>query len=97
MVLEAMATGLPVIASDVSGNTQLVRDGQSGFLCALDDETAFANALVNLASNAQQRQHFGHAARRIAETEYSWDTSRAGISIFFVPRNEILYPRGSRD
>jgi glycosyltransferase involved in cell wall biosynthesis len=74
VVLEAMATGLPVIASDVSGNTQLVRDGRSGFLCALDDETAFANALVNLASNAQQRQHFGHAARRIAETEYSWDT-----------------------
>ena len=73
-VLEAMAAGLPVIASDVPGNAHLVREGQTGYICALGDEAAFSNALTKLANDIQLRGRLGRAARRIAETEYSWDT-----------------------
>jgi glycosyltransferase involved in cell wall biosynthesis len=72
-VLEAMASGLPVIASDVPGNAHLVREGQTGYICALGDEAAFSNALTKLANDIQLRGRLGRAARRIVEIEYSWD------------------------
>ena len=43
--LEAMYCGLPVIASNIRGLTDVVEDGKSGYLCAPDDDKAFADAI----------------------------------------------------
>jgi glycosyltransferase involved in cell wall biosynthesis len=72
-VLEAMAAGLPVVASSVPGNRDLVTEGETGYTCNLADETGFSEALIRLAADASLRQSFGHAARGIVETRYSWD------------------------
>ena len=73
VVLEAMAMGLPVIASNVSGNDDLVRHGQTGLICALGDEAEFSNALTKLAGDPRLCERLGSRARRIAETEYNWE------------------------
>ena len=82
-VLEAMAAGLPVVASDVPGNCDLVANGQTGYICALGDQARFSESLIKLAGDSALRQSFGSAARRVVEADYSWDAvSRRYVDIF---------------
>jgi sugar transferase (PEP-CTERM/EpsH1 system associated) len=67
-LLEAMATGLPVIATNVGGNPEVVVDGDSGWLFQPRDAEALASRLMSLASDENQRRQLSLAARqRIVE------------------------------
>jgi L-malate glycosyltransferase len=70
-VLESMAAGLPVVASRVGGNNELVRDGQTGYLVPPNDEIALADALERLLSDGCLRQEWGRRAKEIAQAEFS--------------------------
>ena len=70
-ILEAMATGLPVIASAVGGNGELVRDGQSGLLFPSEDVQALASAIVRLHTDRQAAQAMGRAGRAAVDQQYS--------------------------
>lgn len=70
-VLEAMASGLPVIATAVGGNLELVQEGTSGRLVPTSDAAAMAAALLAYASDADMRTSHGRAARSLAEERYS--------------------------
>lgn len=70
-VLEAMATGLPVIASRTGGNLELVQPGRTGELVEVGDSRALADVVVAYASNPALRKQHGTAARERAEREYS--------------------------
>ena len=70
-ILEAMASGLPVIASAVGGNGELVRDGQSGLLFPSDDVQALANAIVRLHHDRPAAQRMGQAGRTAVDQQYS--------------------------
>ncbi len=58
-VMEAMATGLPVVATDVRGHSDLVKDGENGYLVRLDDIKGFAKAIENLYKDEKLRNKFG--------------------------------------
>lgn len=62
-ILEAMRTGLPVIASDVGGSREAIAEGVSGLLVARDDVAGFRDALQKLCSDAALREAFGSAGR----------------------------------
>jgi glycosyltransferase involved in cell wall biosynthesis len=65
-VLEAMACGLPVAASDIPGNRDLVREGETGFLFSLEDEDPFGGPLDELLASPSLRSRMGGEARRQA-------------------------------
>ncbi len=71
-LLEAMAAGLPIIASKVSGMSEAVIDGINGLLVAKDDIDGWVKALTTLAENPAQREVMGRASRVRAETYFSW-------------------------
>jgi len=71
-VLEAMASGLPVAATRISGNEELVRHGETGFLVPPDDPGALGEALTRLLAKPGLRADMGAKARTLAETVYSW-------------------------
>jgi glycosyltransferase involved in cell wall biosynthesis len=71
VIAEAMAAGLPVIASDVGGIRYQVRDGETGFLIKPGDVTTLAARLEELLAAPDQRKSFGETARRLAIDEYS--------------------------
>jgi glycosyltransferase involved in cell wall biosynthesis len=70
-ILEAMRCGVPVIArQSVSGNRMLIQDGQTGRLIGSDEETSWAQAIVELARNTELRTQMGEAARRQAQEQF---------------------------
>jgi glycosyltransferase involved in cell wall biosynthesis len=71
-VLEAMASGLPVVASRVPGNEDLVSHGKTGLLFDLQDPSELASHLRALANDRALGQTMGRAARIAAERDYSW-------------------------
>ena len=71
VVSEAMATGLPVITTAVSGVAEIVTPESGIVLSDTEDVTALANALTKLSSDRQLRLQMGQAARAIAE-QHSW-------------------------
>lgn len=70
-VMEAMASGLPVVGTRVNGIAELVRDGETGLLVAARDPAALAGALARLATDAQLRHRMGAAGRRRIVEELS--------------------------
>ncbi len=72
VVLEAMACGLPVIASNVVGNDAVVRHNQTGYLFELSKEEEFQTALQSLLTNRKKARQFGEAGRDWVVKEFSW-------------------------
>lgn len=70
-LLEAAACGRPLVATDVPGCRELVRDGVNGLLARAEDAASLAAALDRLAGDASLRKRLGEQARRDAETVYA--------------------------
>jgi glycosyltransferase involved in cell wall biosynthesis len=75
-VLEAMAAGLPVIATAVGGIPELVTDEQTGALVPPRDSRALTAAITAIARDPQLRDGLGAAARRRVETEFALEICR---------------------
>ena len=73
VVLEAMAAGLPVVATDVGGTGEAVRDGVTGFLVPPRDPRAAGDALERLWRDAGLRERMGAAGRALVEAEFGRD------------------------
>ena len=69
-ILEAMASGLPVIATSVGGNPEIVADGVTGRLVPPQDPVCLAQAIVGLSQNRQLWQTWGAAGRQRVETQF---------------------------
>ncbi len=71
VVLEAMASGLPVVAADQGGSAALVQHGETGFLVPAHDAAAFHERTYQLLADAALRHRMGAAARAFAE-RHAW-------------------------
>ncbi|MBI1802351.1 MAG: glycosyltransferase family 4 protein [Chloroflexi bacterium] len=71
VLLEAMAAGAPLVASDIPGYRSVVHDGQEGLLVPPENEPALASAIVRLLKDEPLRRQMSEAGRRTA-AQYSW-------------------------
>ena len=78
-ILEAMASGLPVVATDVGGNADLVQEGSSGSIVPAGNIEALAEALLRTASDADAARAQGRAGREAAERRFSM---QAMVSVY---------------
>ena len=78
VTLEAMASGLPVVAAVATGTTNLVRDGETGVLVEPGDADAFADALEAYAKDAALRRRHGAAGLDVAMT-MDWDRINSAV------------------
>jgi glycosyltransferase involved in cell wall biosynthesis len=72
VILEAMATGLPVVASGISGIPLAVEPGRTGLLVREQDRPALTEALDRALRDPDSRRVWGEAARHKAQTELTW-------------------------
>ncbi len=76
-LLEAMATGLPVVATRVGGNPELVREGENGLLTPPGDAEALARALSMLLGDAERRREMGAASLARVRRDFHWERTVA--------------------
>jgi glycosyltransferase involved in cell wall biosynthesis len=79
-ILEAMASGLPVVATDVGGTREQVVEGENGFVRAAGDVEGLAEACARLAASAALRERMGRASRARAEALFSAEGMVAGYA-----------------
>jgi glycogen(starch) synthase len=91
-LLEAMAAGLPLIATKVGGTIELVEHGYNGLLIDSEDVDALRAAIESLAQDPSQRQRFAAANRRLVQERFSWDSIARQYESIFV---RSLEPRAS--
>jgi glycosyltransferase involved in cell wall biosynthesis len=70
-LLEAMSLGIPAVATDVGGNPEIVREGLNGMLVPVDDEQAFAEAMIGLWQESETRSQLGQGARSRFDERFS--------------------------
>jgi glycosyltransferase involved in cell wall biosynthesis len=81
--VEAMACGLPVVATDVGGHRDTVDPGVTGELVPSREPAALAAVIADLLNDPERRRRYGATARRRAVEHYDWHT--------VVERTEAVY------
>jgi glycosyltransferase involved in cell wall biosynthesis len=76
-VLEALASGAPVVATTAGGIASAIDDGRSGLLVAERDPKALASAIGALLADPDRRAALGREGRAAAETRFGWDATAA--------------------
>jgi glycosyltransferase involved in cell wall biosynthesis len=90
VIIEAMATGTPVIGSRVGGIPELIEDGVTGFLVPPGDENALAEKIRWILNNPDKGREMGECARSFAERLFSTESYLKGYKqIFEMSRPEI--------
>ncbi|WP_158273244.1 glycosyltransferase family 4 protein [Limnohabitans sp. WS1] len=79
VILEAMACGVPVVATRCGGPDGIITDGKDGFLVPLDDAAAMADRLALLCTDAAMNQQMGREARATIEAHYADDVAGAAF------------------
>jgi sugar transferase (PEP-CTERM/EpsH1 system associated) len=82
-ILEALACGLPVVATRVGGNAELLGGGSAGTLVPAADEEALARAIVEHARTPDRARSIGRSARSRAESLYGIDAMVAGYGALY--------------
>jgi len=70
-ILEAMACGVPVVATNCGGPDNIVVDGKTGFLVDLNDDYHMANNITRLLKDSQLREKFSNDSVRVANESFS--------------------------
>ncbi|MBI2278442.1 MAG: TIGR03088 family PEP-CTERM/XrtA system glycosyltransferase [Dechloromonas sp.] len=91
-ILEAMACGLPVIATAVGGNADLVAAGKSGEIIPAADPEAMAKEIVRLANAPALAKAMGHAGRQVIEQKFSMN---AMVAAYQGAYDKLLHRAGA--
>lgn len=72
-ILEYMSLGIPVVATDVGGNPEIIQEGVNGILVALGDYHCMAENICKLLSDRELRFRLGSNGKRFIKKKHSWD------------------------
>jgi glycosyltransferase involved in cell wall biosynthesis len=84
VLLEAMACGVPVVATRVGGIPELVTDGVEGLLVPAGDAPALREALAAIVRDGARASGMGARARRRIEGRYTWDIIAAQMAALYA-------------
>jgi glycosyltransferase involved in cell wall biosynthesis len=88
-----LSIGRPIIATSVGDMPQLFADGEIGYL-SIDDPKPFSQDTIKLLSDSNIREVMGQKARKIAESEFSWDVFTNELELFY--QKVILQKRAQK-
>lgn len=83
VLMEALAAGLPVVATRIAGVPELVQDGVNGFVVPPGEVTSLTDRLAELIADAELRQRMGHAGRATVEAEFNLPDEAAKLAALF--------------
>jgi glycosyltransferase involved in cell wall biosynthesis len=83
-IVEAMGASLPVVATDVGGNTEAVTDGVSGLIVPSEDPAALAEAITRLLADPSKAQEMGAAGKKLASEKFTTDAMMHQITLAYA-------------
>lgn len=86
-ILEAMASGVPVVATDVGGTPELIENRVTGLLVPNNNHTELAKAIRMLIDHPEMRKEMGANGRKRVEKQFSWDRA---VDEYLVVYDELL-------
>lgn len=89
-ILEAMATGLPVLATDVAGAGEVIEAEVNGLIVPPRDAAALAGSLQRLTQEADLRRKLGRAAAATAREQYSFDAIARQVEVVYRRRRGLM-------
>jgi spore coat protein SA len=92
-VAEAMAAGVPVVATRICGLPELVADGETGLLVRPDDPEALAEAIIHLLNDSDLSEQMGRAGRARVERLFSWDKTVAALEHVYCSEQYRCEPK----
>jgi len=95
VVVEAMASGTPIVGTKVGGIPQKVRDGWNGFLIDPENERQLADKIKYLIDNPEERKRMGVNSRRYAEEEFDWRKVAERLSLVYQTNQHITHQRAN--
>jgi glycosyltransferase involved in cell wall biosynthesis len=96
VLMEAMAAGVPTIATRIAGVSELIDDGTTGYLTPPGDVITLAQRLRELLSDTDLRQRFATAARAKVQRDFAIHTETAKLHDIFMDELKITQPRRTR-
>jgi glycosyltransferase involved in cell wall biosynthesis len=96
-LMEAMAAGLPVVASDVDGVRELIREGETGWRVPAGDPEAMAEGLLSVLGDGDRAVRAGHAAQAYMQERFSPDSMAEAFAALYrngVSRHDPLRGAG---
>jgi len=84
-ILEYMAAGRPVVATNVGGAPEVIVEGETGYLVSPGDDAMMASRIISLLRDPERAKQFGAAGRRLVETNFSCEAQ--------LTKTEELYNR----
>jgi glycosyltransferase involved in cell wall biosynthesis len=91
VLLEALAAGLPIVATDIPGNRDVVRPGRTGLLVPPSDPARLRQALLEVTGDAQRYRRMSEAARASA-ARYSWTSVGAEFERLYAQAASLAGP-----
>lgn len=89
IIIEAMASGIPVVATDCGGPAEAVVDGKTGYLVSVGDHSMIASAIENILLDKTQADSFGAEGRNLAENNFSLNNYISKISLIIENTLEL--------
>ena len=83
-IIEAMACGKAVIATNIGGSSEIIQNDVNGILIPPRNETAIATEILELISNRRKRVQLGENARKTVEKKYSWKIISRQLHEFYL-------------
>ncbi len=83
-IVEAMAASLPVVATDVGGNAEAVKDGVNGFIVPSEDTAALAAAIVRLLADPSKAKEMGAAGKKLAAEKFTTDAMMHLVTLAYA-------------
>jgi len=83
VLLEAMAMGKPIVASNIGGVPLVIKNGVNGLLCPPGDVNALAQNIALLLESPALRMELGRAARNLVETRFNWSVVAKSLETLF--------------
>jgi colanic acid/amylovoran biosynthesis glycosyltransferase len=96
VLVEALASGLPVVATNIAGIPEIVEQGKSGLLVPEKDASALASAIAQFASDSKSLNAFGKRARQIAKEKFQLETTVKQLRDLFATGRLQASPYGIR-
>jgi phosphatidylinositol alpha-mannosyltransferase len=95
VLLEAMASGTPIVASNIPGYSHVVENGREGLLVPPESPQLLASAIVTLLKNARLRKKMGERGREKAIEKYAWSRVAEQIEKVYFEALERVDPYAS--